>query len=128
MNFLSSTSGCFSPSMRMTHNYCSHSSTVVIINMLPSSFHNSNRPNGWIRSPFRLPPKRLLIVFQRKHTRSSFRANNPCVYRTTNPRGAISSRRWLFPYALLAPNCAREWLSLLRASGSFKTLYAFRRR
>ena len=25
--------------------------------------------------------------------------------------GAISSRRWLFPRALLAPNCAREWPS-----------------
>src|SRR5665648_897362 len=107
MNFLSSTSGYFFLSMRMTHNYCSLSSIVAIINMQPSSFHNSNRPNGWIRSRFRLLLKRLQTVFQRKHTRSSFRANNLCVYKSTKQRGPSPSRRWLFPRALLAPNCAR---------------------
>ena len=69
--------------------YCSLSSIVAIINMQPSSFHNSNRLNGWIRSPFRLLLKRLQTVFQRKHTRSSFRANNLCGYKSTKPRGHL---------------------------------------
>ena len=106
----SKTSGYFSPSMRMTHNYCSRSLIVAIINMQPSSFHNSNRPNGWIRSQFRLLLKRLQTVFQRKHTRSSFRANNQCVYRSTKQRGpsprgdgSFPGRNWL--------RTAREWPS-----------------
>ena len=107
---------------RLTHRTQIHIASHISLPDNGSSAFRTWVHIGYIRHPGSVTSRMAEQVFFRvsaafgRHfdTRSSFRANNLCVYKSTKQRGASPSRRWLFPRALLAPNCAR----------SFKTLYA----